>query len=134
MTRALRLTLLVTGLLWLAPAVRALPLSADEAMAAQQELLGAPAVPTPAGATAASDAGSPAPSRRAASASGALEARPRDLHRGQAALLVAGLLGLLIYGTERRIDRKAPDARDAAPPLESPPSRRRDARYTRVRL
>lgn len=138
MKRLLRTALLMAGLLWLAPAVRALPLSVDDASPGQAGLVGLPdgaglavAVPEP--------VATPVALRERTAGA----ASPSAPARGLPALLYVGLLGLVILGTDRRVlaeallDAGRPDRSEAPPeaaPVESPPSRRRDARHTRLRL
>jgi hypothetical protein len=105
MKRALPILMLAAGLLWLAPAVRALPLTPDPAAAVDS---GSHSSPDETGPTA------PSPAPRATRA--AAQEAPRS-RSGVPQLVYVGLLGLLILGTDRRVERRRSGQRDAASPL-----------------
>ncbi len=111
MKRALPILVLVAGLLWLAPAVRALPLATDEAPTLDVALAATPDLAGLAAEYPDAVAAQPAPDAARAAAP-----RARPSRRGVPQLVYVGLLGLLILGTERRTERKNAAARNVAPP------------------
>ena len=116
MKRPLRIALLMSGLLWLAPAVRALPLAVDASVPGEAGL----AVLPDAAALGVAVPG-PVPAPTSARDPGAGATSPHASHRSIPTLLFVGLLGLLILGTDHRVLAQA--VRDAARPGRRAPPR-----------